>query len=81
LSKLNKKLFCAQAKKKFQVVSEENDLLNKEFKAVCLKYAEDADTYKWEEFFALLLQFNEQFEVKNRFFSVLNCVRKQRMII
>ena len=49
----------------------------KEFKALCLKYGEDPETYKWEEFFALLLQFNEQFEVKINFPAKINTVSKK----
>ena len=56
-------MFALQAKKKFTVINEEMDLLNKEFKVLALKFGEDPETYKYEDFFALLMNFNEQYEV------------------
>jgi hypothetical protein len=55
-------LFASSAQKKFKVMNEEMEVLMKEFKAVALKYGEDPETYKWEDFFGLLLSFNEMWE-------------------
>jgi hypothetical protein len=45
------------------VVDEEMTMMQSEFKTVAQKFGEDAETFQWEELFALLLQFHEAFEV------------------
>jgi len=49
-------------KKKYNVLSEEMDNLTKEFKGLAGKFGEDPETYKWEDFFSLILTFNEMWE-------------------
>ncbi len=45
------------------MLTEEMDNLTKEFKTLAVKFGEDPETYKWEDFFALVNTFNEQWEV------------------
>lgn len=46
------------------MIEKDLDALMKSFEQLALKYGEDPETYKWEDLFNLLVQFNEVFEVK-----------------
>jgi len=57
LTRMNR--FVSQAKKKLVVLDCDMEEMMKAFKNMAIQFAEDPETLKWEEFFALILSFDE----------------------
>jgi len=54
--------FYSQAENKLKIVESDLEEMYKKFSLLASQYGEEPDSYTWEEFFKLLLQFNESFE-------------------
>jgi len=55
-------LFASQAKQKMDFLESEMEQMTKEFKNLSKKFGEDPETYLWEDFFSVIMSFNDCFE-------------------
>lgn len=75
--------FVDQASKKLKVIDLDMADLEREFKSLAIKFGEDPDLYKWEEFFATMTAFNDSFikaktEVEKERAALVRAINKKQ---